>query len=84
MSGLRTSEPVVSEQGEAIPAAGITLLFGLSYDNGGRLLSMGAPFCFSQSASGKVSKRAGMYGRDFLFGEPYFLCCSQVKKRQKS
>lgn len=72
MSGLRTSEPVVSEQGKAIPAAGITLPFGLDDDNGGRLLSMEASFCFQQSASGEVGKRAGMHGRDFYSGSPIF------------
>ena len=78
MSGFRTNEPAVFEQGKAIPDAGITLPFWLSYDNRGRLLPMEAPFCFQQSASGEVGKRAGMHGRDFYSGSPIFYAALKI------
>ena len=84
MSGLRTSEPVALEQGEAIPAAGIMLPFGLDNDNGGRLLSTEGAFLFFRKARQAKSAKELACIDVLLIRGPYFLHCTQVKNSDKN
>ena len=66
MSGLLTSEPAVFEQGKAIPAAGITLLFWLSYDNRGAPSVDGGAFPFLRKAH-QAEAAKGLVRTDVIF-----------------